>query len=189
MKRGLRLVLLAAVAVAVILAGTPYVVYWVALATLPSYPGPPEALPSVGPAELEVWAEYSGHGPVALRPINPVRFVVLLMNCEDVGRCYDSYPGLRVAGRVAQNYLRRQKPTRVIWFHFRSTSLSIWLTQHWTAEQLLAQLVRDHHGLSSNDALQRTHSPVTPLAERRKRRARRRAAERGRWADKRRGCA
>ena len=35
-----------------------------------------------------------------------------------------------------------------------------------------------------NYALQRTHSPVTPLAEERKRRARRRAAERGRSADK-----
>ena len=32
----------------------------------------------------------------------------------------------------------------------------------------------------SNHALQRSHSPVTPLAEERKRRARRRAAERER---------
>ena len=39
-------------------------------------------------------------------------------------------------------------------------------------------------GTQPNNALQRTHSPVTSLAEERKRRATRRAAERERWADK-----
>src|SRR5262245_42015583 len=141
MKRMRRVMLLAGVAVGLIVIGSPYLVYWVTLATLPGYPEAPEPLASVGSAELSVWAEYSGHTPMALRPISPFQFVALLITCEDVRRCQDVYPGLRVAGAVARAYLQRQEPTRPIWWHLRSASLGIWLTQHWTAEQLLAQVV------------------------------------------------
>ena len=42
------------------------------------------------------------------------------------------------------------------WWHLQSAALSVWLTRHWTAEQLLAYLVRSDRGLSSNHGSQPT---------------------------------
>jgi hypothetical protein len=147
MKRACRILLIVVLAGGVLLVGSPYIVYWAALATLPGYPEAPEPLASIGTAELEIWAEYSGHSAFELKPVSPVQYVWLLMACENVDACLDAYPGLLVAGRVAQGYLRQQEPTRAIWWHVRSASLGVWLTRHWSAEQLLAQIVKEHRAL------------------------------------------
>ena len=144
MKRAGKILLIVVLAGGVLVAASPCIIYWAVLATLPGYPEAPQPLASTGPAELDIWAEYSGHSQFGLKPVNPVQYVWLLMTCENVDVCLDEYPGLRVAGRVAQAYLSRQEPTRAIWWHLRSAALGIWLTRHWSAEQLLAQIVEEH---------------------------------------------
>ena len=153
MKVRVRTTMVAVGAVVVIVASAPMIAYWSGLAMLPGYPVKPEPLESVGARELAVWGEYSGHAMLGVRPVNPYEFAILL-SCAPIDACLAQHPGLAVASHVAQAYLRGQPPTRAAWWHLQSAALSVWLTRHWTAEQLLAYLVRSDRGLSSNHGSQ-----------------------------------
>lgn len=126
--------MLAGIALVVLLLG-PWAIYEIALSNIVTLPSPPST-PPVPAANMEtVWRMFKEHGPVEVEPLSPHGYAFALL-------AHRSLPsGARTAWLVARNHnMANLKDRR--WWHMSGAALTIWLTRHWSTEQLVAEAHR-----------------------------------------------
>lgn len=117
------------------LALMPALLYEVGLRNIKMLPVPPRG--NVTAAEASnLWTQLKETGPIKLQKINPYGYAMRLPLCGTA----QQIPGERLAWFVARNHnATNLNDKRDIYWHLSGAALTIWLTQNWTLEQLLAQ--------------------------------------------------
>ena len=78
-----------------------------------------------------VWQSARGSGELRVEAMNPYRFVWTLLS---VDRTVSA--GETLAYRVSSEHLLAQPRRNMLWWHLSNAALTIWLTRHWTSEEL-----------------------------------------------------
>ncbi|HEV6967003.1 hypothetical protein [Roseateles sp.] len=108
----------------------PWLAYEVALARMGTLPVPPRPL-ATPQQQAEVWQRAGGEGPLVVEPLNPYGFVLALVGRDRVR------PGEEIAYWVARAHLMGQADQGgMLGGQIRSAALTVWLTRHWSAEEL-----------------------------------------------------
>jgi hypothetical protein len=136
------------IAVALLAAVTPWALYGLGRMNITALPEPPPDL-TYGPSEEAlVWAARDEIFPPTLRAITPWHFYNLLWcshndkDLEDFLTCDEDYPGLRAAAYAAKYHLRdHMERDGVIWRYLSRTALTIWISDTWTKDELVAYLI------------------------------------------------
>jgi hypothetical protein len=101
---------------------------------------------------IAIWSELKESGPIRIERMTPYSYVKSLIKEEPMSS------GANTAWYVARDYntsnLRNKK---AIWWHVSGAAMTIWLTRHWSADELLAKAGEIHRvkALAFN-------SPVNP---------------------------
>lgn len=107
----------------------PWLAYEIVLARLEGLPARPQQMAT--PAQqAEIWQRAGGEGPLAVEPLNPYGFVLALVARERVR------PGDEMAAWVARAHLQQQPRTGMLAWQLRNAALTVWLTRHWSAQEL-----------------------------------------------------
>ncbi|MBK7974738.1 MAG: hypothetical protein IPK07_16150 [Deltaproteobacteria bacterium] len=138
----LRRILVAAASTAVGMAiGGPWALYAAGLANIVGRPEPPAPSSRLSPTDAAiVWCTLEGSEPVpeSLRRLTPHGAIwdfVLEANDLAIG----SHTGGALTSFVARRYnANHARERRSLWWHWSDGSMSIWLTRHWTLDELLA---------------------------------------------------
>lgn len=163
-KRLLRQIVASGVSLILVALLSPGILYAVGLARLQSYPESPPA--DVGSdVRGSGWDANGGFGPhgrdrgtrMKLAPVNPWAYAYHnLFRCSREGgsaslhACVYYFPGYMAAYAVSSDHLDRDKieQPRTLWSELPTISLSIWLTRHWSAEEIDSYLViHDNTGI------------------------------------------
>jgi hypothetical protein len=135
MARWIRRVLLviAILGLAVVVIG-PWLLYELGLANVIGRPSLPNSVP-VPIAEAQgVWRKLREDGPIEIEPLNPYGYVLELVSSDG------ARSGSKVAWFVARNHNGSNLHNRrMIWWHLSGAALTIWLTRHWSRDQLIAK--------------------------------------------------
>jgi len=130
-------------------AGLPMGAYWLGLDNTIGRPTPPKFVSTGKTSAAAVWRQRKETFPITLRPITPWHFYELLWcsknddTLEDFLTCDDKYPGLRASAYVAKAYLKyNMKQEGVVWRYLSRTALTIWISRHWSSQELVAALIR-----------------------------------------------
>ena len=119
------------------LALAPLVLYAVALSQVEGRPTPRTASHL---AAESAWQACGERAAVEFAPLDPWQFTWRLASGSDAA----ALPGERAAWAVARQYnaghLRRH-----IWWHPSGAALTIWLTRHWSAEQLASTVAAGNY--------------------------------------------
>jgi hypothetical protein len=108
----------------------PWLAYEVALARMDGLPVPPRPL-ATPQQQAEAWQRAGGEGPLVVEPVNPYGFALALVARDRVR------PGEELAYWVASAHLRRQpREGGMLGWQVRNAALTVWLTRHWSAEEL-----------------------------------------------------
>lgn len=114
----------------------PWLAYEIALARLPALPERRQPL-ATPQQQDEAWRKAGGEGPPVVEPLNPYGFVVALVARDRVR------PGEELAYWVARDHLRaRPREGGMIAWHLSSAALTVWLTRHWSAQELASAAYR-----------------------------------------------
>ncbi len=108
----------------------PWLAYEIALARLPALPARPQQL-ATPQQQDEVWRKAGGEGALVVEPMNPYGFIIALMARDRV------LPRERLAFWVSSEHLLAQpREGGMMGWHLSNTALSIWLTRHWSSQEL-----------------------------------------------------
>ena len=107
----------------------PWLAYEIVLARLEGLPARPQQL-ATSAQQAEIWQRAGGEGPLSIEPLNPYGFVLALVARERVR------PGDEMASWVARAHLLQQPRTGMLAWHLRNAVLTVWLTRHWSAQEL-----------------------------------------------------
>ena len=135
MARWIRRVLLATtilgLAAAVI---GPWLLYELGLANVAGRPSLPKNVPVPIEEAQGVWRKLREDGPIEIEPLNPYGYVLGLISSDRAPS------GSKVAWFVARNHNGSNlENRRMIWWHLSGAALTIWLTRHWSRDQLVAK--------------------------------------------------
>jgi hypothetical protein len=125
--------------------------------------------------QLCVWRTIEPNRPVAVHPLTPWTPFTWLIAEEPI---HAMSPGSSVAAVAARQYVhqRRGRMSNLKW-HLTTYAVDVWLTRHWSASQLAAEVlpaVMAAHksraalecGLTPNPSLQRTAHGRSPVRRR-----------------------
>lgn len=135
-----------------IVIGGPWALYAAGLANVVGRPEPPAARLSPTDAAI-VWCTLEGSElmPESLPRLTPhgvSRDFVLEVN----GWAVSSHAGERLTSFVGRRYnANHARDRRSLWWHWSDGSMSIWLTRHWTLDQLLAQAAAELRAYPPNE--------------------------------------
>jgi len=99
-----------------------------------------------------IWAKFREHGPIKVEPLSPHLYAYEIITDHSLPS------GAHVAWYVARNYMKSNlKNQRMIYWHLSGIAFTIWLTRHWSTDQLIEKayvisktgsfsLVQDRHG-------------------------------------------
>lgn len=108
----------------------PWLAYEIALARLPALPARPQQL-ATPQQQDEVWRKAGGEGALVVEPMNPYGFVIALVARDRVRAGED------LAAWVARDHLLAQpREGGMLSWHVSNAALSIWLTRHWSSQEL-----------------------------------------------------
>lgn len=112
----------------------PWLLYEIGLRNISGHPSVP-AVRQVGSRDAHlVWEELKESGPIRVQPLTPYSYIKSLMAGEL------SSPGARTAWYVARDYNADNLHNKeMISWHVSGAALTIWLTCHWNADELLAK--------------------------------------------------
>lgn len=130
-------------------AALPVVAYWMGMENMDARPVPPTEVAHPQYLADAVWEERRELPPIHMEAITPWHFYHLIWcsrnddEIEDFLSCGIEYPGLQAAAYVAKRHLHDHiKQRGLIWRYLSRTALAIWITRHWTAEEVAAELIR-----------------------------------------------
>ncbi|WP_148714078.1 hypothetical protein [Chitinolyticbacter meiyuanensis] len=85
------------------------------------------------------WESIGGVGQPVIRPLNP--YTYWRLDGAAAPECASAKLAWLVARRQVSEHRRYDGAG---WWHFSGIALTIWLTRHWTEEQLLSKAIEDH---------------------------------------------
>jgi len=136
----LRVVLLLFGCVALLVIVGPLALYWWGFTLLEELPEPPTRIRSQSEL-IAPWELVERTRQITVRPLHPWYFAGKLAT-----RPFDRSPGEAAAYYVSSRHvydaLSLEKGPRHFDWHLANHSLTIWLTRHWTAEQIAEQVAR-----------------------------------------------
>lgn len=132
----------------VLIVGGPWGLYRLGLASLPGLPEAPQVLVSPQ-AQREVWQRSGGEGEPEMVTLEPVSYLMSAAG-QNVPPA-STLLAWRVASAHTQAQLKSEGPLR---WNLATSALTIWITRHWTLEQLLS-------AVSQQDAAPR--APASPV--------------------------
>ncbi len=116
--------------VLVLIAAAPGLVYGLGLWMIDGRPQPRAATPVAAAA---AWVNCREPLPLRVQPLNP--WGVMLDLLRHGSR---STPGARAAWVIARDHNARHLGRRGVWWHVSGSAMVIWITRHWSAEQIAA---------------------------------------------------
>jgi len=122
-----------------LLAAVPGFVYVVGLAKVNARPTPADPALFSHEAIAATWAQCRDESPVVVRATNPWGVAGKFL----FGNPLRTTPGERSAWRIASTHNASHSVGSNLWWHTSGVALTIWITRHWSAEQIGATLVRD----------------------------------------------
>ena len=125
-----RFLALMAWALLLLLLLSPWLLYELGLSRLERLPTPPAQL-ATAEQQAWVWQQARSQGMPQVEPMNPYGFRLRFFNEAPV-----STPGERLTLWVAREHLLQLPRRRMGWWHLSYAALSIWLSRHWSAEEL-----------------------------------------------------
>jgi hypothetical protein len=138
--------------VAVVLS-IPAIAYAIGLSKIDGRPLPADPA-SYNAGELaDAWKRCRDRPPVSVVPLNPWGYTAKVL-WGDTG--FDGQ-GQLAAWLIVRAYNHEHLPGGMTWWHLSGASLTIWVTRHWSGDQIAATLVRDGHCVETpNTSLERT---------------------------------
>jgi hypothetical protein len=139
--------------VLILLAGffavVPGAAYWLGMKNMDAKPVPPQDKFFTEAQAKEVWVERNEYPPIYMQAITPWHFYHLIWcsrndaEIEDFLSCGDEYPGLQAAAYIAKRHLVDHAEKRgLLWRYMSRTALAIWITRHWSEDEVIAELLR-----------------------------------------------
>ena len=120
-----------------LLLALPPGLYWLGLSGVDGVPEKPLQLASKEQQAL-VWKRAHGNGVPRIAAINPYSFAMTLFVKKDPG----VDPEQLIIWRLAAGYLmNHQRQKGMGWWHLSGAALTIWLSRHWTQEEILSAAV------------------------------------------------
>lgn len=120
-----------------LLLALPPGLYWLGLSGVDGVPEKPLQLASKEQQAL-VWKRAHGNGVPRIAAINPYSFAMTLFVKKDPG----VDPEQVIVWWVAADYLiSHQRHSGMSWWHLSGAALAIWLSRHWTQEEILSAAV------------------------------------------------
>jgi hypothetical protein len=118
----------------------PGVIYIIGLAKVRDRPVAADPTDYSSSVIAAAWLRCGESLPATVRPGSPRQFAGKLL----FGAPTNAAPGERAAWRIASTHNAAHPVGHNLWWHTSGAALSIWLTRHWSAEQMGATLVRDN---------------------------------------------
>lgn len=120
--------------------GLPWGLYWLGLDAVADRPQPPQALASKADQQA-LWQRAGCEGEPEAAVLDPVTY---LLSASVQAR---PAPIVAFAWRVASEHQQsRPRPQGPLMRHLAGAALTIWLTRHWSVDQLLTRVVDMERG-------------------------------------------
>ena len=120
-------------------AALPGIVYAIGLAKVHGRPTPADPTLYSQDAIVAAWQQCQEASPISVKASNPWRVAGRLL----LGDPLSTDPGERSAWRIASTHNASHPVGSNLWWHTSGAALTIWVTRHWSAEEIGATLVRD----------------------------------------------
>ena len=131
--------ILSMLVVVALLAALPGIVYAIGLAKVHGRPTPADPTLYSQAAIAAAWQQCRETQPVKVKASNPWRVARRFL----LGAPLSADPGERSAWRIASTHNASNPVGNNLWWHTSGVALTIWVTRHWSAEEIGATLVRD----------------------------------------------
>lgn len=131
--------ILSMLVIVALLAASPGFVYFIGLAKVHGRPIPADPTLFSQEAIAAAWAQCREEPPIVVRATNPWSVAGKFL----FGDPLRTTPGERSAWRIARTHNASHPVGNNLWWHTSGVALTIWITRHWSAEQIGATLVRD----------------------------------------------
>ncbi len=123
-----------------VIASLPGVVYLIALARVHGRPVAANPADYSSDAIDASWTRCDEKTPVAVQAISPWGWAGEFL----FGHTLEASPGERAAWRIASTHNLAHPVGGNLWWHASGAALTIWVTRHWSPQQIGATLVRDN---------------------------------------------
>ena len=115
----------------------PWGLYELALSNVDGRPVPPQGTQISVEDEALLRHHLKTHSRISIEPLSPWRYVAALVMSDREQSLLGS--GADAAWLIARNYnASHLKDRHIICWHMSGAALTIWITRHWTADQILA---------------------------------------------------
>ncbi|HEY9105462.1 MAG TPA: hypothetical protein VIN58_02200 [Roseateles sp.] len=118
-------------ALALLAALSPWLLYELGLSRFDAMPARPAQLVTAE-QQAWVWALARGTGEPKIEPMNPYEYVILFFTHDVLA----PHPRELMTAWVASDHNLKQPRTGMGWWHLSDAALTIWLTRHWTTEEI-----------------------------------------------------
>lgn len=122
-----------------LLAASPGFIYILGLSKVHGRPTPADPAHFRHEAIAAAWAQCREGAPISVQATNPWGVAGKFL----FGSPLRTTPGERAAWRIASTHNASNPVGNNLWWHTSGVALTIWITRHWSAEQMGATLVRD----------------------------------------------
>jgi hypothetical protein len=135
MRTVLRKIIVALVSSVVLLAvGLPLSLYWMGLGNIEGRPQPIASTDIVADTTL-LQQKFRSPSPIVVQVLNPWTFLGSLRASAVIERDAGASAVWVVVRSYNSTHLRKRKMT---WWHLSGAALTIWVTRHWTPDQIVA---------------------------------------------------
>ena len=117
----------------------PAIAYGVGLMKIEGRPVPADPKKYAAGELAAAWQRCRDRPPVSVVPLNPWGYTAKFL----WGSPYFEGSGQLSAWHIVRNYNSKHLPKGMKWWHLSGASLTIWVTQNWSGEQIAATLIRD----------------------------------------------
>jgi hypothetical protein len=123
--------------------------YWLGLSNIEGRPEPPSNVGNVAADRAVLQEDLRMHDPIVVEVLNPWSFFTAIFQFHEKAKSN------RAVGIVAGYYNSSHlKSHRILWWSLSEASLMIWLTRHWTPDEIVtaaATLARSHPNPSNQN--------------------------------------
>lgn len=153
--KAFRILMVSLVASGLLIYSGPWLLYGAGLAMINGRPTPPEQPASISAAQREYLLRELGYEQsLAVQRLNPWSYGCALAS--------GNKPKAQVAWLVARNYVAKHRKTQSnLSWHLSGAALTVWLTRHWSNEQLLVRVIEvaEEEKWRSNPSFNSTSTP------------------------------
>jgi hypothetical protein len=148
-----RKALVALAVVAAVALSIPAIAYGAGLMKIEGRPVPADPTKYAASELAAAWQRCRDQLPVSVVPLNPWGYTAKFL----WGSPHFEGSGQLSAWHIVRIYNSKHLPEGMKWWHLSGASLTIWVTQNWSGDQIAATLIRDGLcGETPNTSFERT---------------------------------